>query len=69
MTIGQLTGVALRGLRACVPATSRTLEDEKLIDDASERERLQKSIGVRSRHIARQTSVPQTCASALRKIC
>ena len=61
MTIGQLTGVALRGLRACVPATSRTLEDEKLIDDANERERLQKSIGVRSRHIA----PPDVCTSDL----
>lgn len=61
MTIGQLKGVALRGLRACVPTTSRTLEDEKLIDDAGERERLQKSIGVRSRHIA----PPDVCTSDL----
>jgi 3-oxoacyl-[acyl-carrier-protein] synthase-3 len=52
MTIAQLDGVALKGLRACVPAQVRSLEDEQLVADATERERLQKSIGVRSRHIA-----------------
>ncbi|MDI7776133.1 ketoacyl-ACP synthase III [Asticcacaulis sp. EMRT-3] len=48
-----LDGIAFRGVRACVPAQSRTLEDENLIDTEAERERLMKSIGVRSRHIAR----------------
>ena len=53
MTEAALTGIAVRGVRACVPAATRTLEDENLIPDAIERERLIGSIGVRSRHIAR----------------
>ena len=53
MTEARLSGVAIRGIRACVPAATRTLEDENLIPDAAERERLMSSIGVRSRHIAR----------------
>jgi 3-oxoacyl-[acyl-carrier-protein] synthase-3 len=61
MTIAQLNGIALKGLRACVPEASRTLEDEHIIEDATERERLQKSIGVRSRHIA----PPDVCTSDL----
>ena len=61
MPIAQLDGVALRGLRACVPEASRTLQEQNLIDDAIERERLQKSIGVRSRHIA----PPEVCTSDL----
>lgn len=52
MNLAQIDGITLKGLRACVPAMSRTLEDEHLIEDANERERLQKTIGVRSRHIA-----------------
>jgi 3-oxoacyl-[acyl-carrier-protein] synthase III len=53
MNQAQLQGVSILGVRACVPALSRTLEDEALIEDAAERERLMASIGVRSRHIAR----------------
>ena len=53
MTEAVLKGVSVRGIRACVPALSRTLEEEGLIPDAVERERLIGSIGVRSRHIAR----------------
>lgn len=53
MTQAVLEGIAIRGIRACVPKQSRTLEDEGLIDDPAERERLMGSIGVRSRHIAR----------------
>lgn len=52
MTISRIDGVALRGLRACVPEASRTLEEENIIHEKNERERLQKSIGVFSRHIA-----------------
>lgn len=52
MTVARIEGVALRGLRACVPQTSRTLEEENIIHEAAERDRLQKSIGVISRHIA-----------------
>lgn len=48
-----MSGVAVRGIRACVPQASRTLEDENLIPDEAERERLIGSIGVRSRRIAR----------------
>jgi 3-oxoacyl-[acyl-carrier-protein] synthase III len=61
MNVAQLNGVTLKGLRACVPAHSRTLEDENLIHDATERDRLQKTIGVRSRHIAS----PGVCTSDL----
>lgn len=61
MNIAQLNGIALKGLRACVPAVCRTLEDEGILDDATERERLQKTIGVRSRHIA----PPSVCTSDL----
>lgn len=61
MSIARLDGVALKGLRACVPAQERSLEDEQLMPEASERERLQKSIGVRSRHIA----PPGVCTSDL----
>lgn len=53
MTEAVLSGIAVRGVRACVPAATRTLEEENLIPDAVERERLMGSIGVRSRHIAR----------------
>lgn len=53
MTAATIEGVSIKGLRACVPAHVRTLEDENLIEDASERDRLIKSIGVVSRHIAR----------------
>ena len=53
MTEVVLKGVSVRGIRACVPAVSRTLEEEGLIPDAAERERLIGSIGVRSRRIAR----------------
>ena len=53
MTEAVLKGVSVRGIRACVPALSRTLEEEGLIPDAVERERLIGSIGVRSRRIAR----------------
>ncbi|HVS76342.1 MAG TPA: ketoacyl-ACP synthase III [Steroidobacteraceae bacterium] len=48
-----MAGVSVRGLRACVPTLSRSLEDESLIPDPAERERLVASIGVRSRRIAR----------------
>jgi len=53
MTEAAISGVALRGIRACVPAEMRDLAEENLIPDEAERERLIKSIGVRSRHIAR----------------
>lgn len=53
MTEAVISGVALRGIRACVPAQTRDLAEENLIPDEAERERLIKSIGVRSRHIAR----------------
>ncbi|MGN6422323.1 MAG: ketoacyl-ACP synthase III [Asticcacaulis sp.] len=53
MTEARISGVAVRGIRACVPALTRDLAEEGLIPDAAERERLIKSIGVRSRHIAR----------------
>ncbi len=53
MTEAVLKGISVRGIRACVPALSRTLEEEGLIPDEVERERLIGSIGVRSRHIAR----------------
>lgn len=53
MTEAILKGVSLRGIRACVPAETRTLAEENLIPDEVERERLIGSIGVRSRHIAR----------------
>ena len=53
MTEARLSGVSIRGVRACVPAMTRTLVDENLIPDEAERERLIGSIGVRSRHIAR----------------
>jgi len=52
MTEGRLQGVAVRGIRACVPKTGRTLAEEGLIPDDAERERLIKSIGVRARRIA-----------------
>jgi 3-oxoacyl-[acyl-carrier-protein] synthase III len=52
MTAASIAGVSIRGLRACVPSKTRTLADEGLIEDASERDRLIKSIGVVSRHIA-----------------
>ncbi|MEI9903097.1 MAG: hypothetical protein WDN06_03240 [Asticcacaulis sp.] len=45
--------MSVRGVRACVPAMTRTLAEENLIPDEAERERLIGSIGVRSRHIAR----------------
>lgn len=57
----RLEGVALRGLRACVPPQVRSLEDEHLIAEATERERLCKTIGVRQRHIA----TPDLCTSDL----
>ncbi|HWU50087.1 MAG TPA: ketoacyl-ACP synthase III [Asticcacaulis sp.] len=53
MTEARISGVAVRGVRACVPVLTRDLADEGLIADEAERERLIKSIGVRSRHIAR----------------
>ena len=53
MPAASLDGVAFRGVRACVPAQSRSLEAEGLIPDPAERERLIASIGVRSRHVAR----------------
>lgn len=53
MTEAVLNGISVRGIRACVPAQSRNLEEEGLISDAVERERLMGSIGVRSRRIAR----------------
>jgi len=53
MTEAVMSGVAVRGIRACVPHASRTLEDDNLIPDEAERERLIGSIGVRSRRIAR----------------
>ncbi len=53
MTEAVMSGVAVRGIRACVPQASRTLEDDNLIPDAAERERLIGSIGVRARRIAR----------------
>jgi 3-oxoacyl-[acyl-carrier-protein] synthase-3 len=49
----KLHGVALRGLRVAVPATTRTLADEGLIESETERGRLEKSIGIVSRHVAR----------------
>jgi 3-oxoacyl-[acyl-carrier-protein] synthase-3 len=52
MTNASLDGVAIRGIRACVPAQSRRLEDEDLIPEAAERDRLIKSIGVVSRRVA-----------------
>jgi 3-oxoacyl-[acyl-carrier-protein] synthase-3 len=61
MTVARIEGVALRGLRACVPKASRTLEDENIIYEATERDRLQRSIGVVSRHIA----PPNVCTSDL----
>ena len=53
MTSARISGVSVRGVRACVPALTRTLAEENLILDEAERERLIGSIGVRSRHIAR----------------
>ncbi len=53
MTEAVLKGVAVRGIRACVPQAVRTLDDDNLIPDEAERERLIGSIGVRARHIAR----------------
>jgi 3-oxoacyl-[acyl-carrier-protein] synthase-3 len=53
MTEARISGVAVKGVRACVPAQTRDLAEEGLIPDEAERERLIKSIGVRSRHIAR----------------
>jgi len=47
-----LDGVALRGLRVAVPAQTRSLADEGLIEGEAERTRLEKSIGIVSRHIA-----------------
>jgi 3-oxoacyl-[acyl-carrier-protein] synthase-3 len=61
MTIAQLSGVAIRGLRACVPETSRTLAEDNIFEDDSDRERLQKSIGVQSRHVV----PPEVCTSDL----
>ncbi|MGZ3306190.1 MAG: 3-oxoacyl-ACP synthase III family protein [Asticcacaulis sp.] len=53
MTEATLSGIAVRGVRACVPQASRSLADDNLIPDEAERERLIGSIGVRSRRIAR----------------
>src|SRR6185312_3343202 len=53
MALAGMAGVSVRGVRACVPTLSRSLQDEALIPDAAERERLIASIGVRSRRIAR----------------
>ncbi|ESQ81162.1 ketoacyl-ACP synthase III [Asticcacaulis sp. YBE204] len=50
MTDGVLQGVSIRGVRACVPAHSRGIDD--LIPDEAERARLTGSIGVLSRRIA-----------------
>ncbi|MEI9905360.1 MAG: hypothetical protein WDN06_16475 [Asticcacaulis sp.] len=52
MTDAALDGVAIRGIRACVPSAVRRLEDDGLIPDAAERERLIKSIGVVTRRVA-----------------
>lgn len=57
----RLDGVALRGLRVAVPAATRSLADEGLIESESERSRLEKSIGIATRHIAR----PGLCTSDL----
>jgi 3-oxoacyl-[acyl-carrier-protein] synthase-3 len=57
----KLDGVALRGLRVAVPEATRSLEAEGLIDDAGERDRLTKSIGISTRHVAR----PGLCTSDL----
>jgi len=54
MTIAFLSGVALRGVHACVPADFRTLREEGIFENDYERERLEKSIGVLSRHVAPQ---------------
>ena len=53
MSHAQLNGVAVRGLRACVPSQSRTLYDEGLFSSHEEQHRLEKSIGVTSRRVAR----------------
>jgi len=57
----KLHGVALRGLRVAVPAATRSLEDEGLIESEAERNRLEKSIGIKTRHVAR----PGLCTSDL----
>lgn len=57
----KLHGVALRGLRVAVPAATRSLEDEGLIESEVERNRLEKSIGISTRHVAR----PGLCTSDL----
>jgi 3-oxoacyl-[acyl-carrier-protein] synthase-3 len=57
----KLNGVALRGLGGAVPAATRSLEDEGLIDSEAERNRLEKSIGITTRHVA----PPGLCTSDL----
>jgi len=57
----KLHGVALRGLRVAVPAATRSLEDEGLIENEAERNRLEKSIGITTRHVA----PPGLCTSDL----
>ena len=54
MAEASLQGVRICGVRACVPAQSRTLDDEALGFEAAERDRLIGSIGVRERRIAPQ---------------
>jgi 3-oxoacyl-[acyl-carrier-protein] synthase III len=69
MTNASLNGVAIKGVRACVPSQTRRLEDEDLIPDATERDRLIKSIGVVSRRVAPQglctSDLCQTAAERL----
>jgi 3-oxoacyl-[acyl-carrier-protein] synthase-3 len=57
----RLDGVALRGLRVAVPAATRSLADEGLIEGEADRNRLEKSIGISTRHVAR----PGLCTSDL----
>jgi len=52
MAEASLQGVRICGVRACVPAQSRTLDDEGLGFEAAERDRLIGSIGVRERRVA-----------------
>ncbi|OYW83005.1 MAG: 3-oxoacyl-ACP synthase [Asticcacaulis sp. 32-58-5] len=52
MTSARLGGMAIRGVRVCVPKDVRRLEDEDLFPEAKDRDRLTGSIGVVDRRIA-----------------
>ncbi len=61
MKAARLEGVAVRGLRCAVPKAVRTLADDGLIADPSERTKLETTIGVASRRVAG----PDLCTSDL----